>query len=317
VAILHGFVPNQGDAWGYTLDVLDRYFEAALAQSITAQPTVPRKPLLALTEEEVPPFVGELIGPYLPSVRLLGQRTAELHLALASDSSDPHFTPEAFSTLYQRSIYQSMRSLAVQSFRLLRQRVKTLPDAAVGDARKVLDLEGEVFRRFQAVLPRKISALRTRYHSDYHLGQVLYTGKDFVIIDFEGEPARPLSERRIKRSPLRDVAGMLRSFHYAAYVSLSEQGKKGVLNSHPGGVASLEPWARVWHVWVSTIFTKAYLAAANQGSFLPRNRAELQILLDAFLLEKAVYELSYELNNRPDWVRIPLHGILQLLEATG
>jgi maltose alpha-D-glucosyltransferase/alpha-amylase len=146
---------------------------------------------------------------------------------------------------------------------------------------------------------------------------VLYTGKDFVIIDFEGEPARPLSERRIKRSPLRDVAGMLRSFHYAAYASLFEQGKKGVLNSHPGGVASLEPWARFWHVWVSTTFTKAYLAAANQGSFLPRNRVELQILLDAFLLEKAVYELSYELNNRPDWVRIPLHGILQLLEAAG
>ncbi len=317
MAILHGFVPNQGDAWSYTLDVLDRYFEAALAQSVTVQPAIPQKPLLALMAEELPPLAGDLIGPYLASARLLGQRTAELHLALAADTSDPRFAPEAFSTHYQRSIYQSMRSLAVQAFQLLRRNFKHLPEAVVGEARKVLELEGEVFRRFQAVLQHKIITMRTRYHGDYHLGQLLYTGKDFVIIDFEGEPARPLSERRIKRSPLRDVAGMLRSFHYAAYTALSAQMDKGVLNSHPGGLTALEPWARLWHLWVSVVFTKAYLEAANHGSFVPRNRQDLQILLDAFLLEKAVYELSYELNNRPDWVRIPLRGILQRLEAAG
>jgi maltose alpha-D-glucosyltransferase/alpha-amylase len=317
VAVLHGFVPNQGDAWGYTLDALDRYFEVALAQPATVQPIVPQKPLLALMEEEIPPLAGELIGPYLTSTRLLGQRTAELHIALASDASDPHFAPEPFSTLYQRSIYQSMRSLAAQSFQLLRRRLKNLPEAVLAEARKILSLESEVSKRFQAVLHHKIVTMRTRYHGDFHLGQVLYTGKDFVIIDFEGEPARPLSERRMKRSPLRDVAGMLRSFHYAAYAGLFEQGNTGVLNSHPGGLVSLEPWARYWCAWVSAVFTKAYLAAAQQEPFVPRNRTDLQILLDAFYLEKAVYELSYELNNRPDWVRIPLQGILQLLETSG
>ena len=227
VAILHGFVPNAGDAWRYTLDALDRYFEAALTQPATVQPAAPQKPLLALTEEDVPTVAAELMGSYLASAQLLGQRTAELHLALASDAHDPHFTPEPFSTLYQRSIYQSMRTLAAQSFRLLRQRLKQLPEAVLAEARQVLDLEGEVLRRFQTVLQQKIATMRTRYHGDYHLGQVLYTGKDFIIIDFEGEPARPLSERRMKRSPLRDVAGMLRSFHYAVYTgSLSASGQR-------------------------------------------------------------------------------------------
>jgi maltose alpha-D-glucosyltransferase/alpha-amylase len=143
---------------------------------------------------------------------------------------------------------------------------------------------------------------------------VLYTGKDFVLIDFEGDPARPLSERRIKRSPLRDVAGMLRSFHYAAYTALFHQTQKGVLNSHPEGVALLEPWAQSWCQWVSAVFLKAYFGSAGAADFVPRNRSDLQTLLDGFLLEKALYELSYELHTRPDWVYLPLHGIVQLQE---
>jgi maltose alpha-D-glucosyltransferase/alpha-amylase len=317
IAILHGFVPNQGDAWNYTLDALGRYFETALAQPSTVRPELVQKSLLALTEEQCPVLASELIGSYLASAQLLGQRTAELHLALASDTHDLRFAPEAFSTLYQHSIYQSMRSMAAQSFQLLRRHLKDLPEVVVSDAQKVLGLESEVLRRFRSVLQSKITAMRMRYHGDYHLGQVLYTGKDFVIIDFEGEPLRPLSQRRIKRSPLRDVAGMLRSFHYAAYTGLFDQRHKGMLNSHPEGLAVLEPWARFWHLWVSVAFTQTYLGVTQQARFLPRTRAELQILLDAYLLEKAVYELSYELNHRPDWVPIPLNGILQLLEPAG
>ncbi len=210
-----------------------------------------------------------------------------------------------------------MRSLAAQSFRLLRQRLKQLPEAILAEARHVLDLEGEVLRRFQIIFRHKITTIRTRYHGDYHLGQVLYTGKDFIIIDFEGEPARPLSERRMKRSPLRDVAGMLRSFHYAAYTVLFDHVDKGILHSPPEGLTSLEQWARVWYSAVAATFVKAYLETAAPGAFVPRNRADLQVLLDAFLLEKAVYELSYELNNRPEWIRIPLRGIVQLLETAG
>jgi len=314
IAILHEFVANQGDAWNFTLDALGRYFEAALAQPPTVRPEVTQKSILALIEEPSPALASELIGSYLASAQLLGRRTAELHLALASDTRDPQFAPEAFSTLYQHSIYQSMRSLAAQSFQLLRRRLKNLVEPVVGDAQKVLGLEAEIQRRFRSLLQSKITAMRTRYHGDYHLGQVLHTGKDFVIIDFEGEPLRPLGERRIKRSPLRDVAGMLRSFHYVAYTGLLDQRHKGMLNSHPEGLALLEPWARFWHVWVSVAFTQTYLEGAQQARFLPHTRAELQILLDAYLLEKAIYELNYELNHRPDWVPIPLQGILQLLE---
>jgi maltose alpha-D-glucosyltransferase/alpha-amylase len=316
VAILHGFAPNQGDAWRYTLDALGRYCEAALAQPTATRPTAPLTHVLALTEEETPALARDMIGPYLESVRLLGERTAEMHIALASEPTDPLFAPEPFSTLYQRSIYQSMRSLAVQSLQLLRQRLKQLPETVAAEGRQVLELESEIFRRFHSLLHHKMAAMRTRYHGDFHLGQVLYTGKDFVFIDFEGEPARPLSERRMKRSPLRDVAGMLRSFHYAAYAALFDQINKGLLHSQAGGGASLESWLQFWQVWVAATFLKAYRARAGQDAFIPRNRADLRILLDAFVLEKAIYELSYELNNRPDWVRIPLRGIVQLLATT-
>jgi maltose alpha-D-glucosyltransferase/alpha-amylase len=180
-------------------------------------------------------------------------------------------------------------------------------------AQQVLNLEGTISERFQAILDQKPTVMRIRCHGDYHLGQVLYTGHDFVIIDFEGEPARPLSERRIKRSALHDVAGMLRSFHYAAYSALLDREASGVVR--PEDIPILEPWARFWYLWVSAAFLKAYLAEAGQASFIPQSREELQALLDAFLLEKAIYEVGYELNNRPEWVRIPLQGILDLVGA--
>jgi maltose alpha-D-glucosyltransferase/alpha-amylase len=155
--------------------------------------------------------------------------------------------------------------------------------------------------------------MRIRCHGDYHLGQLLFTGKDFVITDFEGEPIRPLSERRLKRSPLRDVASMLRSFHYAAYGSLFESGETTVTRTTYA--PALEPWARFWYGTVSAVFLHHYLALVRGAPLLPPSDDELALLLDAYLLEKAVYELGYELNNRPDWAMIPLGGILQLLHA--
>ena len=313
VGILHRFVPHACDAWQYTLDELTAYFERAAAHREIDPGAFLRKPLVELSEEEPPTSVKEVISSYLTSVQLLGQRTAELHLALASDATDPLFAPEPFSAHYQRSIYQTMRGVAGQAFPLLRRRLPTLAAPVRALAQRVLESEGEVGRRFQAVLGRKITAMRIRHHGDYHLGQVLYTGKDFVIIDFEGEPARPLSERRIKRSPLRDVAGMLRSFHYAAYTTLFAQETQGTSVAQTEIRTSREPWARLWHVWVSALFLKSYRDVASHAPFIPRSSEELQVLLDAYVLEKAVYELSYELNNRPDWVHIPLHGIVQLL----
>ncbi|MBI3326072.1 MAG: putative maltokinase, partial [Nitrospinae bacterium] len=314
LAILQGFVPNQGDAWQYTLDALSHYCEATLAHQTEMQAApMPHKPLLALLEDDVPALANELIGPYLASVRLLGQRTAELHAALAQEMDDPAFAPEPFSTLYQRSMYQSRRSLTGQVLRRLRERLQEVPAAVQEQAQQVLSLEAEILKHFRSVLQGKITAMRIRIHGDYHLGQVLYTGKDFVIIDFEGEPARSLSERRIKRCALRDVAGMLRSFHYACSTALLSQLNVGVVRQED--LAVLEPSARFWYLWVSTTFLKAYLATAAQAPFLPQAREELHVLLDAHHLEKAVYELGYELNNRPDWVQVPLQGILQLLET--
>jgi maltose alpha-D-glucosyltransferase/alpha-amylase len=312
LGILHGFVPNQGDAWKYTLDVLGHFFERALATEADLGPELlPKKALVDLAMTAVPTLAQEMIGPYLESARLLGERTADLHAALASNTIDPHFAPEPFSKLYQRSIYQSMRNLTARTFQLMRSRLKHLPEHGLDLAKKVLDLEGKVFDSFHPLLDSRISASRIRVHGDFHLGQVLYTGKDFIIIDFEGEPARSLTERRLKRAALRDVAGMLRSFHYAAYHAIYSR------DIRPEDIAAVEQWANFWQIWVSAVYLKTYLDLAGTADFLPKDPGELQILLSALCLEKAIYELRYELNNRPEWVSIPLLGILQLLENAG
>ncbi len=313
LAILQGFVPNQGDAWGYSLDQLGRYFDTLLARPGAPQGVdLPAASPVALLDTVLPPEAATLIGPYIESARLLGRRTAELHLALASESDLPEFTPEPFTRLYQRALYQSMRTLSGKVLPLLRLQINRLPAELRPQAARVLDRQAEIGARFKRLLGSKISALRIRCHGDYHLGQVLYTGKDFVIIDFEGEPARPITERRIKRSPLRDVAGMLRSFHYAAYAALNPPQGKEAAAADP---SLLEPWAEYWQRWVGAEFLKSYLEHSAGGRFTPDSRGEIRVLLDALLMEKVVYELGYELNNRPDWVKIPLRGIEQLLDA--
>jgi maltose alpha-D-glucosyltransferase/alpha-amylase len=310
LGILQGWVANEGDAWSYTLDQLKRYFENAQARTDEVELPARDKHILDLIDDDIPLLAQEIIGPYLPSAILLGQRTAELHVALASEKSDPDFSPESYTVHYRQSLYQSMRTLASKALALLRDRVNQLPENARSDAAELLGMEHRILGRFRAVLDRKISAMRLRVHGDYHLGQVLYTGKDFVIIDFEGEPARPISERRVKRSPLKDVAGLLRSFSYAASFALRSE------SIRPEDRAGLEKWRRYWQTWVSVAFVKCYLASAAQGGFLPKSRDEMKVLLDLFVLEKAIYELAYELNNRPDWVDVPIQGIREIVQAT-
>jgi maltose alpha-D-glucosyltransferase/alpha-amylase len=310
LAVLQGFVTNEGDAWRYTLDRLRVYFERALVRRAEEVP-VPAVDVLTLTDQDPPPLLFEMLGEYVEAARLLGRRTAELHIALASVPDTPAFAPEPFTALYQRSLYQSMRNLTMAIFQLLRERRATLPAAVAADAGRLLGLEDAVLQNFRGIVGRKFGGVRIRCHGDYHLGQVLYTGKDFVIIDFEGEPARPLSERRTKRSPLRDVAGMLRSFDYAAQTVLF--GAAGGGSIRPEDVPVLEPWARFWQRWVSSSFLRAYLHHSAETGLLPKPREELAILLHVLLLDKSIYELGYELNNRPAWLKIPLRGILELL----
>jgi maltose alpha-D-glucosyltransferase/alpha-amylase len=246
---------------------------------------------------------------YLEMVILLGRRTAEMHLALASATEERDFAPEPFSLLYQRAVYQSMRILARKVLQTLRDQMENLPEASQKEGSAILESEQRILKTFQRFLSRKFSATRIRIHGDYHLGQVIFTGKDFVIIDFEGEPARALGERRLKRSPLRDIAGMVRSFHYAVFFALFKDAA-----IRPEDIPLLEPFANLWYHWVSGIFLRSYLDTAGKASFIPKDREELDVMLKIFLLEKAIYELGYELNNRPEWVMTPLQGIRALIQ---
>ncbi|HEX6105795.1 MAG TPA: maltose alpha-D-glucosyltransferase [Gemmatimonadales bacterium] len=310
LGVMHQFVPSEGDAWSWTLSALSQYYERAAVVSTppVAPDGVPASPL-ERARAEPPALVQEMAGTYLGQVRLLGRRTAELHLALAGADDNPAFAPEPFTALYRRSLYQSLRSLVRTTFDQLRRRLGTLPEPLREDARTVLGLEESLLRQVRGVLERRLAAMRIRIHGDYHLGQVLFTGKDFVILDFEGEPSRSLSERRFKRSPLRDVAGMTRSFEYAAVYAL-RHGPRRVED-----VPALLPWARLWSRWASAAFLGGYLETAADARFLPRDHAELHAMLEFYELDKTVYELRYELNNRPDWVGIPLEAVLRRVEA--
>jgi maltose alpha-D-glucosyltransferase/alpha-amylase len=267
--------------------------------------------LVADLSLEIPPLARELIGSYLASAELLGKRTAELHLALASDTENPAFAPESFTSFYQRSIYQYMRNVAGRTLLELKKRLSKLPPDIQKSAQKLLNREDLLMERFKSILNLRITTDRIRCHGDFHFGQVLYTGKDFVIIDFGGERDRPLSERRMKRSPLRDVAGMLQSLSYAVTLALRNEVESGMIR--PENLPEMQQWANVWHRWVSLTFLNSYLVTAADASFLPKSIPELQVLLDAYILEKAVGELAYELNYRLDWAHIPLQRIVQLL----
>ncbi|MFZ7127604.1 MAG: maltose alpha-D-glucosyltransferase [Desulfobacterales bacterium] len=316
LAILQGYVPNQGDAWEYTLGLLDRYFEQVIAQGFAREPApVPGRRLLELALEDPPEPFAELTGFYPASLKILAERTARMHIALAQNAGNPDFTPERFTRLYQRGLYQSMRTTCRRNLSLLNRRIAHLPEDVREGASALAGREPAILEVFRRILDIRITALRTRCHGDYHLGQVLYTGKDFVIIDFEGEPVRPLSERLIKRSPLRDVAGMLRSFHYAARTALQAAETRGW--AQPENRPVLASWADYWFKWMSAIFLKTYLLVAAEGGFLPTNADEQQVLLENFMLDKAIYELGYELNNRPDWLRIPVSGILGMMDDIG
>jgi len=307
LAVLQGYVPNQGDAWQYTLTTLDHYLKP-MEVPASGEPPARVKTLLQASSMEMPEVATRTIGAYLESARLLGRRTAELHMALASDPADPAFAPERISPQDQRSIYQSLNAVAMRSLELLRSQLNRLPEDAKDEAKRVLELEPRITQALRAFLARRLTTTRIRVHGDYHLGQVLYTGHDFVIIDFEGEPTRTLYERRLKRLALRDVAGMLRSFDYASQAAL----RSG--NFVPESGPRLEAWAHFWVDSVSAAFLHSYLTTAGSASFVPQTAEDLDLQLSTMLLEKALYELRYELNSRPDWVRIPLRGILEVVQ---
>ncbi len=306
IAVVQEFVPNEGDGWSYVLDALSRVLEevVTLPDQEALRDPVPAHPLDAA---DLVPLGGHpLIGPHLQWAEILGTRTAELHVALASDVTDPAFAPEPFTAVDRRSLHHGAKSLLRRSLRMVRA-MPERPESVV----ELLAREAEILSRLDTAIRNPISATKIRCHGDYHLGQVLWTGKDFVIIDFEGEPARPLSARRMKRPALVDVAGMIRSFHYVSKVAGNRLCRDLTL---AGDRAALDPLLMLWYRAISGAFLRSYLATADGASFLPADRGELAALLDFLLFEKAIYELGYEADNRPEWVEVPANGLLDMLE---
>ncbi len=273
-----------------------------------AGPPRPRHPL-DVTEDDLEE-VAELLGVHLPEADLLGVRTAEMHLALASKPTDPAFAPEPLSVLQQRSLYQQIRSAVRTSIALLRRRVPHLMQEDRDLVDRVVDAEDRILAVVSAITGAGIRCHRIRTHGDYHLGQILHTGSDFQIIDFEGEPLRPLSQRRLKRLGLSDVAGMVRSYHYAMLMALRQVAEAGI---DPETRAELASWTRALHSSLSHSFIAGYRQTTEGSVVVPPDPQHFRQLLDALVVEKAAYELAYEVNNRPDWVGIPLEGILGIL----
>jgi maltose alpha-D-glucosyltransferase / alpha-amylase len=286
LAMLQAYVPNQGDGWTYALEYLRRYLEL--------HRTAPAADALPVNAHEA----------FLVMIRTLAKRTAELHAALATRTGNTDFDPEPlsradFDGYRQRAVGEARNALA-----LLKSSLEHIPTADRDKANEVLAHQDRLLARLEAAASEDAQGEKIRIHGDYHLGQVLLTRNDFVIVDFEGEPGHSLEQRRAKQSPLRDVAGMLRSFSYV------EQGALRSVAHDEVEFTKLAPLAHAWTAEVRAAFLSAYEAEARRTSTytsLTPGRG----LLGLFELEKALYELRYELGNRPAWVGIPLQGILE------
>jgi maltose alpha-D-glucosyltransferase/alpha-amylase len=303
IAVLHGFVRQGTEAWQYTLDHLGMFYEHALARG--------RAEVDGKAEQELD---HDLMGSYRQIVRQLGQRTGELHATLASRPEDPVFAPELFTDFYRQGLYHGMLARLVRTTELLQYRFNQLPETVKADGQNLMERHSAIRERFLFLRNHRIDASRIRIHGDYHLAQALYTGKDFMLIDFEGDLSRPISERRIKRSPLHDVAGMLDSLYHASHGVLFGE-TPGVI-PQPESMNALEAWAKFWYRSMSAEFLSAYLATPGVRPLLPENDDHLRTILGIFLLDFALRKLSYALTHFPERIRIPAHAIIELLEAS-
>jgi maltose alpha-D-glucosyltransferase/alpha-amylase len=311
LGMMQELVQNSGDAWTYMLNQLDNYFENVISKHMQL-PSMHLNNLISpdSKNEFLTVDFKDAIDPSLvEQIKLLAQRTGEMHMALASHPEINAFSPEEFSLHYQRSLFSGFQSLVRSAFENLNKSTKKIQEKERAVAMELLEHEQEILSVLKRIYHKKVEAMKIRIHGDFHLGQALFTGKDFVLLDFEGEPARSYSERRLKRSPLRDVAGMLRSLHYAGYASLIRNDRIAADKE------KLWSFAEHWYHYMSRVYVHSYLDTVNGSNFIPKDPNDLNMLLETYILEKAIYELNYELNNRPDWIGIPLRGIQTILES--
>jgi maltose alpha-D-glucosyltransferase/alpha-amylase len=313
VAMVQELVESQADGWSHATDDVARFYDQVETRTPLAADRIAS--YSELIDREVPNLIQDAMGGYLETAGVLGRRSAEMHLALASDARDPAFAPEPLTPMDLDRVAvdisgQARAALDTLGALDLGRGSSKLPADVAERARRLLVMRDQLLDGSRTAVPMEFTASKIRIHGDYHLGQVLWAEGDYYILDFEGEPARPLAERRDKQSPLKDVAGMVRSYGYAAYAALFAHAA-----TRPGDFQRLEPWARTWQTWATAAFLRAYFATADKALFVPAAPSQRDALLGLFVLGKALYELNYELNNRPDWVRIPLWGILELLNA--
>ncbi len=307
VAVLQRFVTNEGTAWDQARAEVGRAYERLLASH--DEPPLPAEPSGALAShgfQEMPAGMAQTMGTYGASAERLGVRTAEMHLAFAS-GEEAAFSPERFSSLDRRSVYQSLRNLIGRVLRELRLRQSELPAHAVPLAQRLVERERLILERIAPLLSAA-GGLRIRIHGDYHLAQVLHTGKDYVIIDFDGGASSSVAERRRKRSALRDVARMLRSFRHAAHVARTEG---GVLRDEDR--VRLAPWEQLWSSWAAASFLRGYFERAKGAAFLPSDAEALATLLDRHVLARALHELENWDDNRAGGLDVPLTDVLRML----
>jgi maltose alpha-D-glucosyltransferase/alpha-amylase len=301
LAIVKAFIPQAKNAWDFMLDDISRYYDRVFADA--AQGHAP---------PSAPDEIANNVGTAIESARQLGARTAELHLALMSGLEGDEFSAEPMTPQYLRGLFQTMRSLATQNLRWLRKRLKQLPPDLAAVAQRVIELEPAIIQHYQNFTALRLAAKRTRVHGDFYLGQALWTGRDFMFLDFEGDANVPLSERRIKYSPLRDVARMVRSFHHAAYAGLRQQVESGIIP--PDSVPRFEPWVRHWNRTISRAYLQSYCQSLGHSGILPDAPEQLQVMLLAYLLNQVVDELGDELRLNSDNVRAPLQAIILLTD---
>jgi maltose alpha-D-glucosyltransferase/alpha-amylase len=297
--VLYGFVRNQGDGWTLALDYLTRYLDDALNEA--APGATP------------PGRAADLPDPdnfFMALARQIGLRLAQMHRVLAECAGDdPAFRPEPITREDLADWRHALEENAENMLARLDRGQDGLPEAARYLADTLVSAGPQLFRAMRALMPDEIIAMKTRYHGDLHLAQVIAVQNDFYFIDFEGEPGRPLAARRRKSSPLRDVAGMIRSFDYAATAAVRQLGE-----SRPAAVPRMNALAEAWRQRAIDGFRAAYRKEMRGCPSYPASKLQAKALVDFFTLEKAVYEVSYELANRPAWVAIPINGILRVVE---